>query len=110
VADERPFQRSSQRYDVRIPIDFRAVESETAWTSGITANISLAGAFIEAVDQVAFGTRVELKFQVPTQKETIVVGAEVRWSAGNGFGVQFEGLRARDVWALGKYFEQQTEE
>ena len=110
MADERPFQRSSQRYDVHIPIEFRiATDGENGWNNGITVNLSLAGAFIEAVDKIGFGTRVELKFQVPTQKEAVQVGGEVRWSSENGFGVLFDGLRARDVWALGKYFEHENQ-
>ena len=36
----------------------------------------------------------------------IVVTATVRWSDDKATGIQFDGLRARDVWALNKYFEQ----
>ena len=38
--------------------------------------------------------------------EPIEVGATVRWSDDKATGLQFDGLRARDVWALNKYFEQ----
>ncbi len=48
---------------------------------------------------------MRVKFRVPTQKDMIDVGAVVRWTDDQGFGVQFDGLRARDVWALGKFFE-----
>lgn len=105
VAGEKPFQRSSQRFDVSLSIQYKSIEAAD-WTTASTINLSLAGAFVESTERLSFGTKVDLKFQVPTQKEAIAVGAHVRWSADNGFGVQFEGLRARDVWALGKYFEQ----
>ena len=36
----------------------------------------------------------------------IETGATVRWSTDDSVGVQFDGLRAKDVWALGKYLEQ----
>jgi hypothetical protein len=36
---------------------------------------------------------------------TIEVGATVRWGDAKGVGLQFDGLRARDVWALNEYFK-----
>ena len=54
---------------------------------------------------VAFGTRVVLRFKVSPQSELIEVGGTVRWNDGAGFGVQFDGLHARDVYALNKLFE-----
>jgi hypothetical protein len=38
--------------------------------------------------------------------DAIDVGGTVRWSNAEGVGVQFDGLRARDVWALNEYFKQ----
>jgi hypothetical protein len=43
--------------------------------------------------------------------EPVVVDGQVRWlelEEGHvrGIGIRFEGLRARDVWALNKFFEQ----
>jgi hypothetical protein len=73
-----------------------------------TRNMSLGGLYVETDAKVALGSRVTMRFKVPTQKEPIEVGATVRWTDNTGFGVQFDGLRARDVWALGKYFEQQV--
>ena len=52
------------------------------------------------------GQRVTVSFIVPTMTEAIEVGATVRWSNDNATGLQFDGLRARDVWALNKYFGQ----
>ena len=37
--------------------------------------------------------------------EAIEIGAVVRWSDDKATGIQFDGLRARDVWALNKFFE-----
>ena len=36
----------------------------------------------------------------------VEVGSTVRWSDAKGVGLQFDGLRARDVWALNEYFTQ----
>ena len=40
----------------------------------------------------------------PLPAATILL--QYRWSNIDGVGVQFDGLRARDVWALNEYFKQ----
>ncbi|HUJ59751.1 MAG TPA: PilZ domain-containing protein [Kofleriaceae bacterium] len=69
-------------------------------------NLSLGGALVAAGSRFAMGQRVVISFNVPTMPEAIEVGATVRWSDDKATGLQFDGLRARDVWALNKYFEQ----
>jgi Tfp pilus assembly protein PilZ len=52
-----------------------------------------------------------VRFQIPTQPEPIEVSGEVRWvepgAAGqpSGMGIRFQGLRAREVWALNRFFQ-----
>ena len=54
---------------------------------------------------------MQLRFQLPTQPEPVEVAGDVRWvvkrGAGDqsGIGIRFQGLRARDVWALNRYFQ-----
>lgn len=105
-------RRSDRRYERRVPIDF---SYEGRSLSGQTRNISLGGVFIETDEALPFGARVGLKFKVPTQAEVIEVDGQVRWLEMDegrlrGIGVRFEGLRARDVWALNKWFEKPIEE
>jgi len=69
-------------------------------------NLSIGGALVLANAKYAMGQRVEISFHVPTMTEAIEVGGTVRWSTVEGVGVQFDGLRARDVWALNEYFKQ----
>ena len=69
-------------------------------------NISLGGALVVAGTKLSMGQRVTINFHIPTVEEAIDVGSTVRWSDDKGVGLQFDGLRARDVWALNKYFEQ----
>jgi hypothetical protein len=70
-----------------------------------TLNLSLGGALI-AMKRLPMGERVTVTFAVPTQDDPIETAATVRWSTEDSVGVQFDGLRAKDVWALNKYFEQ----
>ena len=104
-------RRSDRRYDRRVPIDF---SHEGSSFSAHTRNISLGGVFIDTEQTLPFGARVTLKFKVPTQSEVIEVDGQVRWLEMDegrlrGIGVRFEGLRARDVWALNKFFEKPLE-
>jgi hypothetical protein len=69
-------------------------------------NLSLGGALIVARARLPMGQRMQIAFRIPTIEDPIEVGATVRWSDDKATGIQFDGLRARDVWALNKYFEQ----
>ena len=98
--------RSSQRYDVQLTVEYTLADKSGKTLTATTRNLSLGGAFVDTEAKPPFNARVTLKFSIPNQREPIQVGGVVRWSDPGGFGVQFDGLRARDVWALGKYFEQ----
>lgn len=100
-------RRSDRRYERRVAIDLM---HEGTSLSAHTRNISLGGVFIETDSALPFGAKVSLKFRVPTQSEAVEVDGQVRWlemEEGHvrGIGIRFEGLRARDVWALNKFFE-----
>jgi uncharacterized protein (TIGR02266 family) len=104
-------RRSDRRYDRRLPIDI-VYEGQSFSTH--TRNISLGGVFVDSDRALPFGAKVKLSFRVPTQTEVTEVHGQVRWveqeeGAVRGLGIQFEGLRARDVWALNKFFEKPVE-
>jgi len=104
-------RRSDRRYERRVAID---VVHEGRSFSAHTRNISLGGVFIETETTLPFGARVGLKFRLPTQHEPIEAEGQVRWlemEEGHvrGIGIRFDGLRARDVWALNKFFESPVE-
>ena len=69
-------------------------------------NLSLGGALVSAGMRYSMGQRVSITFTIPTAADAIEVTATVRWSDDKATGLQFDGLRARDVWALNKFFEQ----
>jgi hypothetical protein len=69
-------------------------------------NLSLGGALVSSARKTPMGTRAHIVFSIPTLEDPIEIGATVRWVDSDGLGIQFDGLRARDVWGLNKYFEQ----
>jgi hypothetical protein len=100
VPDNRRIQT---RRDVSIPAKLTIDGTPSDCTM---LNISLGGALVAAKARYAMGVRMQIAFSVPTLNHAIEVGATVRWSNADGVGVQFDGLRARDVWALNEFFKQ----
>lgn len=100
MADNR---RTSTRHAVSIAGKLAVEGAQRPCT---VMNLSLGGALLSAGAKLPMGQRVSISFNVPTMDESIEVGATVRWSDDSTTGIQFDGLRARDVWALNKYFEQ----
>jgi len=99
VADNR----RQSRHDISIPAKLTIDGTPNDCTM---LNLSLGGALVAADAKYAMGQRVQIAFHVPTMEDAIEVGGTVRWSNRDGVGVQFDGLRARDVWAINEYFKQ----
>jgi hypothetical protein len=100
LADNR---RTSTRHAVSLPAKLTVDGTQRTCT---VMNLSLGGALIGAGMRFAMGQHVQIAFSVSTMEEPIEVGGTVRWSDDQATGIQFDGLRARDVWALNKFFEQ----
>jgi len=103
------FRRIDPRYDRQLEIE---VQFEGKKQISQTRNISLGGLYLESATALPIGTTVQLRFQLPTQPEPVEVAGDVRWvikqegpNDKNGVGIRFQGLRARDVWALNRYFQ-----
>jgi hypothetical protein len=94
-------RRRSPRHDVQLDVELSMGGQRFGAT---TRMLSLGGAFILFHGKPAFNTRIQLRFTLPGHAAAIEVGGLVRWSDERGFGVQFDGLRARDVWTLGRFF------
>lgn len=95
-------RRTSTRYDVTIPA--KLTINGAAMEVTVT-NLSLGGASIAGAKQT-MGQRMQIAFRVPTLETVIDIGAVVRWADSKGFGIQFDGLRAQEVWAINEYFKQ----
>ena len=105
------YRRADRRYDRQVAIDF-VYEGQSF--SARTRNISLGGVFIETDAKLPWGARLRLRLRVPTAGEPIETEGQVRWcEAGDehaGVGVRFDGLRAREVWALNRFFTRAIDE
>lgn len=102
------FRRTDPRYARRLDVEL--IVGERVYTA-TTGNISLGGLFVETSETLALQSRLQIRFRIPTQAEPIEVTGEVRWvEAGSaeqpaGMGIRFQGLRAREVWALNRFFQ-----
>jgi uncharacterized protein (TIGR02266 family) len=102
------FRRTDPRYARRLDVEIITGDRTLSATTG---NISLGGVFLETTEVFPLQSRLQIRFRIPTQPEPIEVIGEVRWidpGGANqvaGVGVRFQGLRAREVWALNRFFQ-----
>ena len=101
------FRRIDPRYERQLDVE---VVSDGKKVTSRTVNISLGGIFLDSSAPLEIGTTVQLRFHLPTQPEPVEVAGDVRWvvkkeGTGGGIGIRFQGLRARDVWALNQFFQ-----
>ncbi len=70
---------------------------------GRAVNISRGGIFVRTDPAPDFGARVRLVMQLQGVPGRSEIPCVVRWrKPGEGIGLQFETLRAIEVWALNK--------
>lgn len=97
-----PNRRGQTRYDV--VVDAQLTVDGTTVDRTIN-NLSLSGCHLVHDERIGIGTRVQVSFRIPNHEDPIQVGGAVRWSGEEGAGIQFDGLRAKEVWSLNKFFE-----
>ena len=94
-------RRTSSRHEVDLPCTVADDETREARV----VNLSVGGALVRHPRR-PMGHRVHLTFVVPAPaNQTVSVDGIVRWSTDHEIGLQFDGLRPKDVWALNKYCE-----
>ncbi len=102
------FRRTDPRYARRLDVEIITGDRTLSATTG---NISLGGVFLETTEVFPLQSRLQIRFRIPTQPEPIEVTGEVRWieqggaNQTAGVGIRFQGLRAREVWALNRFFQ-----
>jgi hypothetical protein len=96
-------RRVQQRFDLQLPV---TIEHQGQLHSGTTRNISLGGMFIDLPARIPLGDPVLVRFTIPRLTDPVQTQGHVRWVDGqSGLGIQFAGLRAREVWALQQLFQ-----
>jgi len=100
-------RRTEPRYARQVDVE---VAHGGAVHAGFTRDLSLSGLCARLEVELPFGARVKLTFSVPGQPKPVEVEGDVRWTqdspdGGKFVGIQFLGLRARDVWALNRFFQ-----
>lgn len=75
---------------------------EGAVQAARTLNLSQGGAFIETAPAPPLESRVVLRISLPGVPDRSEIGCIVRWGKAGGIGLQFQDLRAIEVWALNR--------
>jgi PilZ domain len=99
-------RRVNQRHDVKIDA---TVSVDGIVREIVILNISVGGLYF--IDDYKFKSRqlVSVEFSIPNLAEPLKVDTMVRWlehldDSPDGIGVQFIGMKAKEVWALTRYF------
>lgn len=96
--------RRERRLFVQLPISF---EGNQGVSQGTLFNLSMGGGAIESGTPVQCGTRLTLRVHLPSIKQPIQVDrAEVTWTAGDDFGVQFVELGSEERMRLNQVIEE----
>jgi type IV pilus assembly protein PilZ len=92
-----------KRQHARARVDQACSIESSGSTDAIAAtlrDISVGGAFVESSHAFPFGTELSLVVALPGEATPLRLSGTVRWSHGDGFGVQFGLLGARETFAI----------
>lgn len=99
-------RRVNQRHDVSLPLE--VISGDTS-RPAVIQNMSVGGLYFHCDFPVERQQLFTVVFNIPTLDVPVRVDTVVRWTekigeATTGVGVQFLGLKAREVWAVTKFF------
>lgn len=94
--------RTTAQFPIDLPATVTSADAETACS---VDSISLGGVFVRDA-HLAIDTRVILRFALPKRVD-LEIPCTARWSTPDGTGLQFDGLRAADTYALTRYIRAQ---
>ncbi|MBA3457892.1 MAG: PilZ domain-containing protein [Deltaproteobacteria bacterium] len=90
--------RTTARFPLELPAIVTTAATEVACT---VESLSLGGVFVRGA-HLPIDTRVVVQFSLPKRAE-LEIPCTARWSTPEGTGLQFDGLRAADTYALSRY-------
>src|SRR5678815_2030891 len=97
--DHRASTRRPVELEARIQIGHQVVDCRLV-------NLSMGGAFVVG-PSLPIDSHVVLYLQLPMTVGELCAPCSVRWSSADGCGVQFDGLRAMDAWAIGTFIHRE---
>jgi uncharacterized protein (TIGR02266 family) len=101
--DKSKNRRSSPRVVLGIPVAYRFGNTIAA---ALTLNISRGGLAIRTTNPLAVGTKVKVRFRLPTSKKDIDAQALIAWTDRRiGMGVQFTKLADADQAEIDDYIQ-----
>jgi type IV pilus assembly protein PilZ len=109
VLQERQVRVELRRFN-RSPIDqslLFALKGSDEYVEGLGRDLSLGGMFIETSMPAPFGAEVIVHINLEG-KELALPGV-VRWTRGDGMGVQFRQMGARETHAITEIVRRQSE-
>jgi hypothetical protein len=95
-------KRSHDRYPIQHAVVLLHEGKEYV---GETRDMSLGGIFVHTSAPLRFGAELILKLKLVEAKYEGELPMFVRWTHGQGVGLAFRSLRARDVHALNNLFK-----
>lgn len=102
------YTRANTRYMVRLETE---VVRGGQPVEAFIVDLSLGGALLEAAfdPPMPVGERIDVSFRLPDLDKPLRATAEVRWVEPEAIGIQFvTGFRAKETWALGRFFERMS--
>jgi type IV pilus assembly protein PilZ len=95
VAEQRRYNRLS----IDIPVELVPKGSEER-IAGRAKDISLGGMYVETPKPMSFGSNLTIHVTLPGQRTPCSMPAVVRWTRGEGMGLQFGLIGARETHAI----------
>lgn len=90
--------RTTAQFHLELPA---IVTTSDAEVTGTIQSLSLGGVFVRGA-HLAIDTHAVLRFSLPKRAD-LEIPCTARWSTADGTGLQFNGLRAADTYALTRY-------
>lgn len=90
-------KRSHERFLVSLPV---VVVHDGREHTGTSRDVGIGGMFVSMEAPPPFGSEVIVRVTLPAMKQESALRATVRWHRREGMGIQWQGLRAREVWAI----------
>jgi hypothetical protein len=100
LVDEK---RRHHRVPLAATVSCRSTDSDSFHCEATAQDISLGGMYLHSATLPPLGRKLELSFQLPGNQAVLRLPAVVRWFAGDGFGVQFQLLGAKETHAITRY-------